>query len=251
MARKHILVPMHIWEIDELNVTERLTASIIYGYSEHGKPCFMTNTGFSKLLRVSRRTSSAAINKLIDLGFVEALEGGSKRTLGWKQCHTRVEAIAQEGRSQLLPVIHKSNTNLNPKHNRMNDEIREGEKKPMHWQQVRDYFIQLMDSERSNYRGHVEAWARDFYSYYDAREWQTKQAAITRWRPVALAWYRRSAEKVPHRAVKPVDVAQLRSDYHWHERRYNLYIKQDKERQAAAEVAAMNRIEQQLKQTQS
>jgi len=45
MARKHIILPLHIWNLEGLNVTERLVGSVIYGYSEHGKPCFMTNTG--------------------------------------------------------------------------------------------------------------------------------------------------------------------------------------------------------------
>jgi len=248
MARKHIILPLHIWNLTDLNVTERLVGSVIYGYSEHGRPCFMTNTGFAKLLHVSRRTASAAVNKLIDNGHVEALEGGSKRTLGWKQLHTRVEANDTKGGSQLLPVIHKTNTNLNPKTNKMDNEMRERERTPMHWQQVRDYFLHLMDQEGSDYRSHAQSWAKDYYTYYDSRNWRTKHGAIDKWRPVALAWYQRSTKNVPQRAVQKRDKVQLRRDYDWHERRYNMYIRQDKERQAAQEVAKMNHIEHILNQ---
>ena len=92
MPRKHIRIPMHIWTKEDLNVTERLVASIVYGYSEHGKPCFMTNTGLSKLLRMARRTVSLAVNNLIEKGYVEASEGSRKRTLGWKELTRGVEA---------------------------------------------------------------------------------------------------------------------------------------------------------------
>lgn len=203
----------------------------------------MTNTGFAKLLHVSRRTASAAVNKLIDNGHVEALEGGSKRTLGWKQLHTRVEANDTKGGSQLLPVIHKTNTNLNSKSNTMDNEMRERERTPMHWQQVRDYFLHLMDQEGSDYRSHAQSWAKDYYTYYDSRNWRTKHGAIDKWRPVALAWYQRSTKNVPQRAVQKMDKVQLRRDYDWHQRRYNMYIRQDKEQQAAQEVAKMNHIE--------
>ena len=248
MARKHIILPLHIWNLEGLNVTERLVGSVIYGYSEHGKPCFMTNTGFSKLLHVSRRTASAAVNKLIDLGHVEALEGGSKRTLGWKQLHTRVEATAQEGGSQLLPVIQRLNTDLNTQTNKMNDEIKKNEKTPMHWQQVRDYFLHLMDREGSSHANHAEGWAKDFFTYYEARNWRTKHGAVDKWRPVAAAWYTRSAKNVPQRAVRKVDKEQLRRDYDWHERRYNNYIKRDREEQAAQEIAKMRQIKSILNQ---
>lgn len=254
MARKHILLPLHIWNIEELSVTERLIASVIYGYSEQGKPCFMTNTGFSKLLHVSKRTASAAVNRLIDEGYVEPLEDGKRRSLGWKNLLGGVADSARGGRSQLLGGVAKSSTRNTEsidksitEHN-MNDEIREGEKKPLHWQQVRDYFLHLNDQERTRYGSHCASWARDFYTYYEARGWKNKHGDITKWRPVALAWYRRSLKNVPQRAVQKVDTVQIRRDIEWHRRRYETYEKQDKARQAHAELNAIQRLEDKLKQ---
>lgn len=215
MARKHILIPMHIWDMEELSVTERLVASVIYGFTEHNKPCFMTNTGLSELLHVSRRTVSASVCNLIEQGHVLADRHGSKRTLTWKKHYTEVEESATSHRSQLPTVIHNYNTQLNTNHNGMMEE----EKKPIHWQQVRDYFTWINDKERSNNRGHVVSWAQDFYTYYDARGWKNKHGDITRWKPVAEAWYRRSAKNVPQRAVQRRDEEQVRQDIAWHRRR--------------------------------
>lgn len=252
MARKHILLPLHIWNIEDLNVTERLVASVIYGYTKQGKPCFMTNTGLAKLLHVSPRTVSAAVNRLIDEGYVEPLEDGKRRTLGWKNLLGGVEESSRGGRSQLLGGVEKSSTR-NREHNRdlskehnMNDEIREGERRPLHWQQVRDYFLHLNDQERTQYGSHCQPWARDFFTYYEARGWKNKHGDITKWRPVALAWYRRSLKNVPQRAVKQVDVVQIRRDIDWHRKRYETYERQDKASQAHAELNAIKRLEQQL-----
>ncbi len=130
----------------------------------------------------------------------------------------------------------------------MNEEMREGEKKPLHWQQVRDYFLHLNDQERTRYGSHCQAWARDFYTYYDARGWKNKHGEITKWRPVALAWYRRSLKNVPQRAVVKVDTVQIRRDIEWHRKRYETYERQDKARQAHAELNAIKRLEHKLAQ---
>ena len=214
MARKHILIPMHIWDMEELSVTERLVASVIHGFSEHDKPCFMTNTGLSELLHVSRRTVSASVCNLIEKGYVVAERHGSKRTLTWKKLHTEVEESATSHRSQLPTVIHNHNPKPNTEHNKMDDL-----KKPFHWQQVRDYFRWINDNERTQHGSHLVSWAQDFYTYYDARGWKNKNGDITRWKPVAQAWYRRNAKNVPQRAVQRRDEEQVRRDIAWHRRR--------------------------------
>lgn len=255
MARKHILLPMHIWNIKELSVTERLVASVIYGYTEQGKACFMTNTGLSKLLHVSQRTVSAAVNKLIDEGYVEALDDAKRRSLGWKNLLGGVEDISRGGRSQLLGGVEKSsirntdiNTDSNTEHN-MNDEILTRERKPDDWQQVRDYFVWVNNNQDTRYESHLQTWARDFFAYYEARSWKTKHGPITKWRGVALAWFKRSAERVPQRAMQKRDAEQIRSDIRWHEKRYALYDKQDKEEQAHRELRAIQRLQQELDAT--
>ena len=245
MARKHILIPMHIWTIEDLNQTERLVASVIHGYSEHGKPCFMTNTGLSKLLRISRRTASLAVNNLIEKGYVEASEGSRKRTLGWKELTTRVAESDHLSGKNLLPVIHKNNTDLNTYHN-MNDEIKNGEKRPGTWQQVRDYFLMLNDRAGTGYGGHASAWAQDFFAYYEARGWKTKTGAVDQWRGVAQAWYRRSSERVPQRAVKKIDQEQLRRDIKWHQRRLDNYLADERRDLAYKETLAIQRLTHQL-----
>lgn len=254
MARRHIILPLHIWNLEGLSVTERLVASVIHGYTEQGKPCFMTNTGFSKLLHVSKRTASAAVNTLIDEGYVEPLEDGKRRSLRWKNLLGGVADSARGGRSQLLGGVAKTSIR-NTEHidksiteHNMNEGMREEERKPIHWQQVRDYFKHINTKERTRHQGHCEAWAKDFYTYYDSREWQNKHGAITKWRPVALAWYRRNAEKVPHRPVPTFDAEKARADIRWHRRRYEMYERQDKGEQAHRELNAIARLQQQLKQ---
>ena len=243
MARKHIIIPMHIWNMEELSVTERLVASVIYGYSEHGKPCFMTNTGLAKLLHVSRRTVSASVCNLIEQGHVMADRVGSKRTLGWKKLPTGLEKSANPLRSQLPTVIHNYNTEPNTEHNRM----MEDEKRPIHWQQVRDYFTWINDKERTQHSGHVVSWAQDFFTYYDARNWRNKHGDITRWKPVAEAWYRRSTKNVPQRAVKRIDERQIRDNIAWHRRRAEAWAKNPEKRHLAEdERRHADMLEQQL-----
>ena len=248
MAREYIKVPLEIWQIEELNVTERLTASIIHGYTEHSKICFMTNTGFSKLLRVSPRTISAAVNRLIDLGYVEALGGGSKRQLGWKLASMGVEADCVGGWKPASTRNNKINSKPIRTYIEMNEEIRENEKKPETWQEVRNCFTDLDDKQGGAYRSHLVAWAQSFYEYYDSRGWKNKHGAITKWRPVAVAWFNRSAEKAPRRAVRQVDVEALRRDLKWHQRRLDGYELRGKQDLVLKEARAIHGIEQQLLQ---
>ena len=246
MPRKHIRIPMHIWTKEDLNVTERLVASIVYGYSEHGKPCFMTNTGLSKLLRMSRRTVSLAVNNLIEKGYVEASDGSRKRTLGWKELTRGVEANDHLSGKNLLPVIHKNNTDLNTYSNKMNEEIKEMERIPSTWQMVRDYFVRLNDLEGTNYSSHATAWAKDFFKYYEGNGWKTKQGEIKMWRGVAQAWYRRSAQRVPQRAVQKRDQEQIRRDIKWHQRRRDNYLDDGKRDLAYKETQAIINLHRQL-----
>lgn len=243
MARKHIIVPMEIWNIEGLNVTERLVGSIIYGYTANGKQCFMTNAGLSKLLRVSKRTASAAVSALVEGGYVDASGGGSKRHLTWKPASMGVEAIAPQHRSQLLPVIYKSNKEVNDTSIEM-DGVKDS-KRPSGWQAVRDYFQWLDDRDSGAYRGNLEPWARDFVAYYEARGWKNKHGEIKEWRPVALAWYKRSAERAPRRAVQRRDEETIRADIRWHQRRYEGY-KDSKPHLADGELAAIEQLKRQL-----
>ena len=246
MPRKHIILPMHIWTIEDLSVTERLVGSVVYGYTEHGKQCFMTNTGLSKLLRVSRRTVSTAVNSLIDKGYIEESGGGRKRTLRWKQLHGEVEAIDHPSGKNLLPVIHKNNTDLNTYSNKMNEEMKEWEKTPKRWEDVRDYFTRLNDLEGTNYGTHVSVWAKEMFSYYEARGWKTKQGEVKAWRGVAQAWYRRSAKRVPQRAVQKRDNEQIRRDIKWHQRRLDNYLAEERRDLAYKESQAIRQLTNQL-----
>tara|TARA_R100000654_G_scaffold34171_1_gene59604 strand:+ start:8399 stop:9115 length:717 start_codon:yes stop_codon:yes gene_type:complete len=211
---------MHIWQLSDINVTERLVASIVYGFTDQGKPCFMTNTGFSELLRISKRSAQRAVNSLIEKGHLEHVEGRQQRQLMCRVCLGGVDTSVQGGESPVSIRNIYMNKEPNKEHNKM-----EEEKKPIHWQQVRDYFTWINDKERGNNSSHVISWAKDFFTYYDARNWRNKNGAITRWKPVAEAWYRRSAKKVPQRAVINRDDVQLRSDIRWHRKRAAAYSK--------------------------
>jgi hypothetical protein len=260
MARTQIIIPLVIWNIEELNVTERLVCSVVYGYTKQGKPCFMTNKGLGKLLRVSNRTISAAVNKLIDGEYIEALDLDHRRQLAWKkpakgveessrgggsQLLGGVEVSSRGGGSQLLPVIENINRDLNKDHI-MNGEIKENEKKPATWQEVRDYLATINAKDGQQNTAHLVAWAQDFMTYYSARNWTTKHGAIDKWRPVALAWYKRSAERVPQRAVKRVDYDALRRDLKWHQRRLDNYIAEERRDLAYKEVRAIQAIKHHL-----
>ena len=244
MPRKNIIIPMQIWEIEELNVTERLLASVVYGYTQNGKPCFMTNTGFAKLLKVSKRTAQRAVNTLLEKGYLEALEGSQRRHLKCHGCLGGVDTSVQGGETPVSIRNNKINTDSKNKLNRMEDE-----KRPIHWQQVRDYFTWINDKERGGNGSHVVSWAQDFFTYYDARNWRNKHGAITRWKPVAEAWYRRSAKNVPRRAVKRLDERQVRSDIRWHRRRAEAWAKNpDKAHMAEQERRHADMLEQSLMQ---
>ena len=254
MPRKQIIIPMHIWDIEGMSVTDKLVASVVYGYTRQGKPCFMTNTGLSKLLKVSKRTISASVNRLIDGDYIEALDLDHRRQLAFKrvakvarggsnQLLGGVAKSARGGRSQLPPVIKTLKSNLNKDLN-MDEEIKNEEKRPDTWQQVRDYFRHLDDAD--HYRQHIVAWAQDFVSYYESRDWTNKHGAITKWRPVASAWFRRNADKVPKRAVKRVDHDALRRDLKWHQRRLDNYLADERRDLAYKESCAIEAIKQQL-----
>jgi len=249
MPRKNIIIPMQIWEIEELNVTERLLASVVYGYTQNGKPCFMTNTGFAKLLKVSKRTAQRAVNTLLEKGYLEALEGSQRRHLKCHGCLGGVDTSVQGGETPVSTRNNKLNRDFNNNLNKMNGEIRKEIRRPSTWQQVRDYFREISTDDRYDYSPHIMMWAKDFYSYYDSRGWKTKTGDITMWRPVALAWFRRSAVKVPQRAVqKPADLEALTRDLRWHQRRLENYEAAGKQDLVLREAKALAYVEQQIKQ---
>ena len=243
MARKHIILPLHIWNMDGLSVTERLVLSVVHGYTDRGKACFMTNTGLAKLLHVSNRTASRAVNNLIEGGHLEVEEGGQRRHLKCRECLGGVDTSVQGGWTPVSNRNNKINDKSIDKMNRM-DEV-EDKKRPAHWEAVRDYFRQLNSVEKTHYERHLGAWAQDFYAYYTARGWENKHGAITAWRPVALAWYRRSAKNAPQTAARRRDSETIRADIRWHQRRLENY-EIEKPHLVPREVAAINALKDEL-----
>ena len=246
MPRKHIIVPLDIWYLEDINVTERLVASVVYGYTKQGNPCFMTNTGFSKLLRISKRTAQRAVNVLLEKGYLEAVEGSQQRHLKCRSCLGGVDTSVQGGESPVSIRNIESNKELNHKTNKMNSEIIDLGKRASRWQDIRDYFVRLNDLEGTNYHQQVAAWAKECFTYYEARDWKTKQGEIKQWRPIAQAWYRRASQRVPQRAVQRRDEVQLREDLRWHQRRLDNYLEQGRRDLAYKESMAIKHINDQL-----
>ena len=243
MARKHIILPLHIWNIDTLSVTERLVLSVVHGYTDQGKPCFMTNTGFSKLLHVSKRTASRAVSTLLEGGYLEAEGGGHGRHLKCRECLGGVDTSVQGGWTPVSTRNIESNNKLIDKINKM-DEVEE-KARPSQWESVRDYFQQLNGAEKTHYGDHLMHWAKDFHAYYEARQWKNKHGEIRAWRPVALAWYRRSAKSAPQRAIKRRDSETIRGDIAWHQRRLS-YYEIEKPHLIQREVLAIEALKQEL-----
>jgi hypothetical protein len=66
------------------------------------------------------------------------------------------------------------------------------------------------------------------------------------WRGVAQAWYRRSAQRVPQRAVQKRDEEQIRRDIKWHQRRLDNYLAEERRDLAYKETQAIRQLNNQL-----
>ena len=107
------------------------------------------------------------------------------------------------------------------------------------------YFVQLAEGTHVTPTAAREM-ARNFVAYYAAREWRTERGAITAWKPVAAAWFRRGAERIPQRAVKRQRTEQeIRADIRWHERRRDNYSV-EKPHLVKKEVNAIRALENEL-----
>lgn len=59
--------------------------------------------------------------------------------------------------------------------------------------------------------------ARECLTYYEARNYETRNGKIRRWRPVLEMWLRRNAERIPK--MKRPKRQNTAADIRWHERR--------------------------------
>lgn len=71
LKRNGFYIPQHIFELTDINWSNKVVLSEIYHILEHNKTCFASNKHFGELLSIGGNAASKQIKKLRDLGYIE------------------------------------------------------------------------------------------------------------------------------------------------------------------------------------
>lgn len=66
----YVVVPIEIWEAENLTWSERVLLIEIHQHTGHEHDCFMSNAYIAHLLDISERKASKLLNSLIKKGYV-------------------------------------------------------------------------------------------------------------------------------------------------------------------------------------
>ena len=207
---------MDILHLEGYSFAEKILLAEIASFTRKGRDCFATNAHFMELMQLKERQVRRIISKLQHGGLIAVtykhIDGKTRRVLKalTPVTHDLPTPVTDDPRTiQVTNTTTKTTTmdsNLNTDY---------GEAAP--------YFVHLAEGTHVSATAAREM-ARNFVAYYTAREWRTDRGPITAWKPVAAAWFRKGAERIPQRAVKRQrGEEEIRADIRWHERRRDNY----------------------------
>ena len=207
---------MDILHLEGYSFAEKILLAEIASFTRKGRDCFATNAHFMELMQLKERQVRRIISKLQHGGLIAVtykhIDGKTRRVL---------KALTPVTHDLPTPVTDDPRTiqvtNTTTKTTTMDSNLKTdyGEAAP--------YFVHLAEGTHVSATAAREM-ARNFVAYYTAREWRTDRGPITAWKPVAAAWFRKGAERIPQRAVKRQrGEAEIRADIRWHERRRDNY----------------------------
>lgn len=251
--RKNIVIPMDIWELDGYSFSERIVLAEIASFTRKGLPCFATNAHFAELLDMSERNIQRKLQKL-EKGFLisvryEEVEGKTRRILTAlhhdKSVTPTTTEVSPLPRQNCHPPHDKTVTRTISSTISMNESTTKGSSLGTDYETVARYFVALAADNHVTTTA-AQQIARQFIDYYEAREWRTQRGPITEWKPVALAWWRKAAARIPQRAVKRKRMEEeVRRDIKWHQRRMESYA-ETKPHLVEAEKRAIETLKREL-----
>ena len=230
---------MDILHLEGYSFAEKILLAEIASFTRKGRDCFATNAHFMELMQLKERQVRRIISKLQHGGLIAVtykhIDGKTRRVLKaltpvthdlptpvTDDPPTRSRMTSPPGHGRPPPPVMDDPrtiqvTNTTTKTTTMDSNLKTdyGEAAP--------YFVHLAEGTHVSATAAREM-ARNFVAYYTAREWRTDRGPITAWKPVAAAWFRKGAERIPQRAVKRQrGEAEIRADIRWHERRRDNY----------------------------
>src|SRR5690554_503113 len=57
-------IPKEIWEMEDLNITEKCFMAVIYSFQNNGKECSASNAWFAKKFGISKKHASQILSNL-------------------------------------------------------------------------------------------------------------------------------------------------------------------------------------------
>ena len=207
---------MDILHLEGYSFAEKILLAEIASFTRKGRDCFATNAHFMELMQLKERQVRRIISKLQHGGLIAVtykhIDGKTRRVL---------KALTPVTHDLPPPVMDDPRTiqvtNTTTKTTTMDSILKTD------YEEAAPYFVHLAEGTHVSATAAREM-ARNFVAYYTARDWRTDRGPITAWKPVAAAWFRKGAERIPQRAVKRQrGEAEIRADIRWHERRRDNY----------------------------
>ena len=239
---KFIHLPVHIWNMAELQPGQRVLLALVHGFTASGRGLTMSNSALGDVLGVSPRTVRRWLSQLTEMGHVRMSDNDGQRVVILSRGVDT--ALSGGGGHSYVHHIVKNNS-IDTNHNNGKEM-----KRPT-VDQVTEYLMTTPPVQTARMgRGDVKRVAADAVQYYEANEWRTAQGhEVTQWRGVMVAWVKRVLKDYRPRQQRPqADPDQLRRDIAWHTKRMLNYECTGRAHLAASEAHSIHELQQQLKQ---
>ena len=93
----YVVVPIEIWEAENLSWSERVLLVEIDRHTRHGRDCFMSNDYIAHFLNTSERNASKLLNSLIKKGYVVMTRFDGRKRFISSTLETVLGSIPQNG----------------------------------------------------------------------------------------------------------------------------------------------------------
>ena len=204
MQDPYIIIPDRVLEDDSLSPRAVILYGILLRMQQQKGYCFATNSYLSKKLKLNKRRTSALINQLLSLGYIQASSEQEGEYQGRrlfitplqkiaiplaKNCHPHSKkvrgSIAENCQPPLAKNCHQNNTSMNNISKYEKENIKE---KPTASKKLTPPTIDELQNYINEKSYHINA--EEFLAFYEANGWVQGKSRkpIKSWKACCTTW---------------------------------------------------------------
>jgi hypothetical protein len=175
---KGLWIPREIWEMKNLNITEKCFMSVIYNFQNNGKECSASNAWFANLFGISKKHASQILNTL-----------SRKKRIGIQIYRDRVSGNIRKRVSRIIgiPIPKKTEgTYIDYKKKYIKKSDRKEFIAP-DFSEILKFFENIF--KEKNMEGTLATnEANKFFYHYSANGWRIGNTPMDDWQAAAKKW---------------------------------------------------------------